>query len=154
MKLVYPAYFTPLEKSDGYCITFPDLPGCVTQGKDLTESIEMAVDAASGWILDELEDGNPVPKSSKITDIKIENDGEFVNAIVLDMDSYFFAVYIYFGYEAVGAGYKFGFFDVFVFHFLLLYYFSTSHPISFLLEESNDTPILYSFRVSATNGRA
>lgn len=88
MKLVYPAYFTPLEKSDGYCITFPDLPGCITQGKDLTESIEMAVDAASGWVLDELENGNPVPKSSKITDIKIENDGEFVNAIVLDMDSY------------------------------------------------------------------
>ena len=88
MKLVYPAYFTPLEKSEGFCVTFPDLPGCVTQGKDLTESLEMAIDAASGWVLDELEDGNPAPKASKITDIRIENEGEFVNAIVLDMDSY------------------------------------------------------------------
>lgn len=88
MKLVYPAYFTPLEKSNGYCVTFPDLPGCVTQGSDLTESIEMAMDAACGWVLDELEDGNPIPMSSKITDIKIEDRGAFVNAIVLDMDSY------------------------------------------------------------------
>lgn len=88
MKLVYPAYFTPLEKTDGYCVTFPDLPGCVTQGDNLTNAIEMAVDAASGWVLDELEDGKPAPKASKITEIKIENKGEFVNAVVLDMDAY------------------------------------------------------------------
>lgn len=88
MKLVYPAYFTPLEQTDGYCVTFPDLPGCVTQGGSLTEAIEMGADAASGWVLDELEEGNPVPKASKLTDIEVENEGEFVSAVVLDMDSY------------------------------------------------------------------
>ena len=88
MKLVYPAYFSPLQDSEGYCVTFPDLPGCVTEGKSLSEAIEMAVDAASGWVLDEIEDGNPVPKASKITDICVENAGDFVNAVVLDMDAY------------------------------------------------------------------
>lgn len=88
MKLVYPAYFSPLEEQNGYCVTFPDLKGCVTQGNSLADSIDKAVDAASGWVLDELEDGNPIPKPSDISSIKIENKGDFVNMIVLDMDSY------------------------------------------------------------------
>ena len=88
MKLVYPAYFSPLEEQSGYCVTMPDLKGCVTQGNSLAEAIEMAVDAASGWILDELEDGNKIPQPSDISEIKIENKGDFVNMIVLDMDSY------------------------------------------------------------------
>ena len=89
MKLVYPAYFSPLEEQSGYCVTMPDLKGCVTQGNSLAEAIEMAVDAASGWILDELEDGNKIPQPSDISEIKIENKGDFVNMIVLDMDSYY-----------------------------------------------------------------
>ena len=88
MKLVYRAYFSPLEEQSGYCVTMPDLKGCVTQGNSLAEAIEMAVDAASGWILDELEDGNKIPQPSDISEIKIENKGDFVNMIVLDMDSY------------------------------------------------------------------
>ncbi len=88
MKLVYPAYFSPLEESDGYCVTFPDLPGCITQGDNLSDAFEMAEDAAAGWLLDELEDGNDLPKPSKLADIKIECEGDFANLIVLDMDSY------------------------------------------------------------------
>lgn len=88
MKIVYPALFTPLEKGTGYCVTFPDLPGCVTEGDSLAEAIEMAVDAASGWVLDELEDGNPVPEASRREDIPITEPQSFVNLVVLDMDSY------------------------------------------------------------------
>jgi predicted RNase H-like HicB family nuclease len=88
MKLAYPAYFSPLEKSEGYCVTFPDLPGCVTQGNSLAEAVSMAIDAASGWVLDELEDGNPAPKASDIRTIKPDNPNDFVNIVVLDMDTY------------------------------------------------------------------
>ena len=88
MKIVYPALFTPLEKGTDYCVAFPDLPGCVTEGDSLAEAIEMAVDAASGWVLDELEDGNPVPEASKREDIPITEPQSFVNLVVLDMDSY------------------------------------------------------------------
>lgn len=59
MELLYPAILMPCVEGNGYTVTFPDLPGCVTEGDDLFNSLLMGVDAASGWILDELEDGNP-----------------------------------------------------------------------------------------------
>lgn len=88
MKLVYPAVFSPLEESEGYCVTFPDLPGCVTQGANLADAITMAADAASGWVLDELEDGNRAPASSNPKEIALENKEDFINLIVLDIDAY------------------------------------------------------------------
>ena len=36
----------------------PDLPGCTSGGATLAEAIIMGSDAASGWVLTELEDGN------------------------------------------------------------------------------------------------
>ncbi len=87
MKLIYPAVFEPLEQQDGFCVTFPDLPGCVTQGNSLAEAIESAQDAASGWVLDELEEGKQAPEASDMKSIEICDNG-FVNLIVLDMDSY------------------------------------------------------------------
>ena len=47
----------------------------------------MATDAASGWVLGELEDGNTIPQASDVKDIIPEKDS-FVNLLVLDMDSY------------------------------------------------------------------
>ena len=88
MKLVYPAVFSPLLEMDGYCVTFPDLPGCVTQGESLADAITMAVDAASGWVLDELEDGKPAPESSDPKSVRLENEGDFINLVVLDIDAY------------------------------------------------------------------
>ena len=70
MKMIYPAVFYPYsDGSGGYVVEFPDLPGCVTGGKNLQEAIEMATDAASGWVLDELEEGNPVPKASEYHEV-------------------------------------------------------------------------------------
>ena len=86
MKLLYPAIFTP-EKEGGYTVKFPDLPGCFTEGDNLIEAIEMAVDAASGWILGEIEEGNTYPGPSKLEELKISK-GSLANLIVLDMDSY------------------------------------------------------------------
>ena len=38
MKLIYPAVFYPFsDKSGGYTVEVPDLPGCVTEGKDLSD---------------------------------------------------------------------------------------------------------------------
>ena len=49
MKLLYPAVFTPFDEGDGYTVEVPDLKGCVTEGDNMIEAIEMAVDAASGF---------------------------------------------------------------------------------------------------------
>lgn len=88
MKLVYPAVFTPYEdESGGYVVEFPDLPGCVTGGDNMAEAIFMAEDAASGWVLTELEDGQQVPKASEFSTVSVE-PGQFVNMVALDMDAY------------------------------------------------------------------
>lgn len=87
MKLVYPAVFSPCLEKSGYTVTVPDLPGCVTEGDSLADAILMAEDAASGWVLDELEEGRPAPKASAPESIALEA-GDFVSLLALDMDSY------------------------------------------------------------------
>ncbi len=87
MKLVYPACFLPLEEQEGYCVIFPDLPGCVTQGNDILDAIEKATDAASGWVLDELEDGKVAPEASDINTINLEPN-QFINLVIIDLDAY------------------------------------------------------------------
>ena len=89
MKLVYPAVFTPCIEKEGYTVEVPDLPGCITEGKDLVDAIEMGVDAASGWVLGELEEGNNIPAPSlRKENIKLEDPESFVSMLVLDMDAY------------------------------------------------------------------
>ncbi|WP_313990228.1 type II toxin-antitoxin system HicB family antitoxin [uncultured Selenomonas sp.] len=90
MNLVYPAVFYPNPDSSAFAVTVPDLPGCVSGGSSLPEAIAMGEDAASGWILGELEDGNEIPAASNITDIHPDPEiGEgFVSLLSLDMDSY------------------------------------------------------------------
>ena len=59
----------------------------MTEGASLADAILMGEDAASGWILDELENGRPIPSARSSQDIRI-GPGEFVNLLVLDIDSY------------------------------------------------------------------
>ena len=90
MKLVYPAVFYPCEVNPGFCVIVPDLPGCISEGDSLTNAITMGEDAASGWILGELEDGNKIPPASDIKDIHPDpeiGDG-FVSLLSLDIDAY------------------------------------------------------------------
>lgn len=87
MKLIYPACFYPSE--DGYTVVFPDLQGCVTEGDTLSEAMEMAIDAASGWLLDEVEENKQLPKATDIKKV-IPNEYEngFVSLIGVDLDEY------------------------------------------------------------------
>ena len=47
----------------------------------------MAEDAASGWILTELEDGKRAPEATPVQRIKTEA-GQFTSLVALDMDAY------------------------------------------------------------------
>lgn len=88
MVLIYPAVLYPFsDGSGGYVVEFPDLPGCVTEGRNLEEAISMGEDAASGWILDELEEGNKIPAASDYKDVRAR-EGGMVSLFSLDMDSY------------------------------------------------------------------
>ena len=85
MQLTYPAVFYKGE--GGYAVEVPDLPGCSSGGTTLAEAIVMGTDAASGWVLTELEDGKSVPKASPLEAIHPRKGG-FISMLVLDMDSY------------------------------------------------------------------
>ena len=87
MKLSYIAVFSKLVDQPGYCVTVPDMPGVVTQGKDLLEATEMAIDAASGWVLDEVENNKSIPPFSDVTKIKLE-ENEFISLLTLDINKY------------------------------------------------------------------
>jgi len=88
MKLIYPACFYPAEKG-GYTIIFPDLPGCVTEGDTLSEAVDMAIDAASGWLLFLAEENKQLPDASDIKNV-VPNEYEdgFVSLISVDLDEY------------------------------------------------------------------
>ena len=87
MKLLYPAVFTPCIEKEGYVVEVPDFPGCVTEGDSLVNAVNMVVDAASGWILGELEDGNPYPAASGYSDI-VALEGLFTALVALDIEVY------------------------------------------------------------------
>lgn len=88
MKYVYPVCIYPGDVS-GYTVIVPDLPGCVTEGDTIADAFEQAIDAASGWVLDELEDGKRPPEPSDVKNIKAdEYENGFVSVIMLDIDAY------------------------------------------------------------------
>lgn len=87
MKLIYPAIFTPFDEGTGYTVEVPDLPGCVSEGDTLPEAIEMAEDAASGWILCRMEEGESYPAPSDVQSVAVPG-GSFLSLLALDMNSY------------------------------------------------------------------
>ena len=87
MKMVYPAIFYP-EKEGGYSVVVPDLLGCNAQGETLQEAIQMAQDAALGWLLVAVEEKIEFPKMSELETIKIEEGKGFVSLLLLDLETY------------------------------------------------------------------
>lgn len=87
-KYVYPVCIYQGDVS-GFTVIVPDLPGCVTEGETVEAALEQAIDAASGWVLDELEDGKSAPKPTDISKVKAdEYKNGFVSIIMLDIDAY------------------------------------------------------------------
>lgn len=86
MKLVYPACF--YKEESGYSVIVPDLLGCCTQGETLDEAIQMAEDAALGWLLTALEENEKIPESTEIKNVKLEYENGFVSLLLLDISAY------------------------------------------------------------------
>ena len=82
-KYIFPAVFDPGEKG-GYCVTFPDLPGCITQGDTLEEALRMAKDALELHLWGLEDDGDPVPTPTPPAKIPAPTGG-FVNLIQVFM---------------------------------------------------------------------
>lgn len=52
----------PAEEGGGYAITFPDLPGCISDGKTVAETIANGREAFQAWMESIVEDGKPLPE--------------------------------------------------------------------------------------------
>lgn len=85
-KLFYPALFHKAEEG-GFWVSFPDLPECLTQGDDMTQAYEMAVDALGLALVCRETEGQPLPAASDPTEITPEPDS-FLAVIEFDMLAY------------------------------------------------------------------
>lgn len=75
-KYLFPAVFDPgTDGSGGYTVTFPDLPGCITEGKDFSEAMLMAKDALEGYLYSMEEDGEVIPSHSSPSKIRVPSGG-------------------------------------------------------------------------------
>ena len=63
-RIEYPFEIHPLSRDEGggYAITFPDLPGCRSDGTTPEEAIENARDALESWLTVAREFGDKLPK--------------------------------------------------------------------------------------------
>ncbi|MGQ9558707.1 MAG: type II toxin-antitoxin system HicB family antitoxin [Desulfurispora sp.] len=69
---VYPAILS--FDDDGITVEFPDLPGCVTCGDTEEDAISMAREALQLHLYGMEEDGDEIPKPSRITELTLEKN--------------------------------------------------------------------------------
>lgn len=80
-KLTYLAVLEP--SSDGYGVYFPDLPGCISFGKDIEEAQQMAREALELHVYGMEKDGDPLPAPSKTLAKEDVEDGIMTAVTVL-----------------------------------------------------------------------
>ena len=83
MEYVYPAIFHKNE-DESYTIIYPDLPGCISEGKNLGNAMYMAQSALAQWIRYLADKKQEIPQASSVEDVKTSN-GEFVNLICAEV---------------------------------------------------------------------
>ena len=83
--LFYPAVFHTAEEG-GFWVTFPDIPECMTQGDNMQEAYEMAVDALGLSLTSREAEREEIPKASSLDEVDAE-DGTLV-IVEFDMAEY------------------------------------------------------------------
>lgn len=70
--IYYPAI---IERStDGFCVFFPDLPGCTSGGATIQDAAQQAEEALDMHLTGMVEDGEPFPEPSDIAAIVVDPD--------------------------------------------------------------------------------
>ena len=85
-RYIYPAIFDTNEKG-GYTITFPDLPGCITEGDTLEEAFYMAKDAMSLHLWGMEDDDDPIPNPTPPEKVQAP-EGGFTSLVEVWMPPY------------------------------------------------------------------
>ena len=84
-KLFYPAVFHKAEEG-GFWVSFPDFPECFTEGDDITQAYEMAVEALGLALVNRKEEKEEIPAPAEIDKLDLE-DGTLV-IVEFDMLEY------------------------------------------------------------------
>ncbi len=84
-RLFYPAVFHKAEEG-GFWISFPDIPECLTQGDDMQQAYEMAVEALGLSLTTMEEAGEELPEASSLEQINTEEG--FLVVVEFDMAEY------------------------------------------------------------------
>ena len=81
--------FTATFKIDGNKVyaRVPDLPGCITTGKDLPDAIEQITDAASGWLCVAEDEDLPIAEPSPQSEITRDPE-DILSLIQVDTIAY------------------------------------------------------------------
>lgn len=85
-KLFYPALFHVADEG-GFWVSFPDLPECLTEGDNMEQAYEMAVDALGLALTSRETAKEPVPRPSEPATIAVDT-GSFLVVIEFDMAAY------------------------------------------------------------------
>ena len=85
--IVYPAILT--KENTGYFISFPDLEGCFSEGRDLKESIKMAEEALGGYVASMFDRNIDIPVPSELTNISFCPKTQSAVLIYSHADKYF-----------------------------------------------------------------
>lgn len=78
-RYIFPAVLEPGENR-GYVASFPDLPGCVTEGETVEEALHMAKDALELHLYGLEEDGDRIPEPTAPEKLRIP-EGAFVSLV-------------------------------------------------------------------------
>jgi predicted RNase H-like HicB family nuclease len=87
MKYIYSAVLTPDEDGAKYYARVPDLPGCVTTGRDLRDAIDQITDAASGWLVVAEDEGLDIPAATPQGDLP-HDQGAIFSVVQVDTIAY------------------------------------------------------------------
>ena len=83
MEYVYPAIFHKNE-DESYTVIYPDLPGCISEGKNLANALYMAQSALKQWIGYLADKQLEIPPASALDNIKTSAD-ELVNLVCVEV---------------------------------------------------------------------
>jgi antitoxin HicB len=71
----------PVEEGGGFLITFPDLPGCMSDGETEAEAVTNGRDAFESWISARADAGKPIPEPAYRPEVTPAVSGRFVTRL-------------------------------------------------------------------------
>jgi predicted RNase H-like HicB family nuclease len=87
MLYIYTATFTPIEDGSGYYARVPDLPGCITTGKDIADAINQITDAMNAWLVVAEDENLPIAQPTPQDKLPAES-GTVFSLITADTIDY------------------------------------------------------------------